>query len=142
MLAVDFLSGLLGAALAFLILSVGLIVASQPSPTRRPEAPRSLPARATVRAIPTRGTQLVPGGQIAPSMDSPLPKERTSLDVATELARHYADNDPQRIVEVISFWMHEEVAERLEQAARMPLEFVDPLEPSPRQRPERSPRHD
>ncbi|MEX1106377.1 MAG: hypothetical protein WEB78_09275, partial [Ilumatobacteraceae bacterium] len=48
-----------------------------------------------------------PTGQITPPPDV-LPGARITIDAATALAEHYADADPARIVEVISYWMHED----------------------------------
>jgi hypothetical protein len=116
MLAANAVNGLLVVALAVLAASLIALAAGRSGSARsstvqvvRPTAPKPVAApKPAPVVIEHSGSGLIgPTGQTARPPDV-LPGERITIETASALAEHYADHDPARIVEVISFWMQED----------------------------------
>lgn len=78
---------------------------ARPAPVRAiaVPVPRPMPATIELSGPVSSG----PPGQTARPPDL-LPGERITIETASALAEHFADTDPARIVEVISYWMQED----------------------------------
>lgn len=122
MVALDTLGAGLVVGLIVLAVTLTVIVMNQPAARTvrlaRPVPPPPTKAVASPpRAVAT--TTVIqhvgpvapgPAGQLAAPPDLP-PGQRLTVDAAAALAEQLADSDPARIVEVISYWMHEDSAD-------------------------------
>jgi hypothetical protein len=116
MLAADTVNRVLVVALVVLAASLIALAAGRSGSSSRgtvqvvrpaPPKPIAAPKPAPVVIERSGPVPIGPTGQTARPPDV-LPGERITIETASALAEHYADHDPARIVEVISFWMQED----------------------------------
>jgi len=115
MLAAGTVDGVLVAALVVLAASLIALAAGRRGGAKRSTVqvarlppPKPIAALAPVPVpVVVEPVPIGPTGQTARLPDV-LAGERITIETASALAEHFADNDPARIVEVISFWMQED----------------------------------
>ena len=121
MIAIDLLGVVLGIGLLVLVVTTTIIVmgmVSSSNARRPPAAPKPAqltPTAAKALAQARQRAQVahaelgmastVPYGQIIDVSDSPLPEPDRAVEEAAAMAAYFAENDPQRIAEVIREWM-------------------------------------
>lgn len=114
MIAIDAVQAGLVIGLVVLAVALTVIVVNRPPapPTvrvARPATPSLVPGpRPTPVVIQHSGpVPNGPAGQL-PRPPDDLLGQRLTAETGAALAAHFADSDPARIVEVISFWMQED----------------------------------
>ena len=120
-IAIDLLGVMLGIGLLVLVVTTTIIVTGMVSTSNnrhRSAAPKPVqlaPSAAKALAQARRRAQVahaelgvgsaVLSGQIIDVSDSPLPEPDRTVEEAAAMATYFAENDPQRVAEVIREWM-------------------------------------